>query len=106
MYVFTVNAIQFRNLLDEEIMTTNYSLCYVSFLNLGDDLNRKESLFSAAVLIGLLKQRNNVTANFVNAPTLAKENGYEVIFMLTDNVQTVKKLSNHWNFVKTIKIIT
>lgn len=44
----------------------------------GPDLNRKESLFSTAVLIGLLKQRNNVTANFINAPTLAKEKGYEV----------------------------
>ncbi|XP_054717850.1 D-3-phosphoglycerate dehydrogenase-like [Uloborus diversus] len=44
----------------------------------GPELNRKESLFSAAALIGILKQRNQVTANFVNAPTLAKENGYEV----------------------------
>nr|WBW70087.1 venom protein [Lampona murina] len=44
----------------------------------GSDLNRKESLFSTAVLIGLLKQRNNITANFINAPTLAKECGYEV----------------------------
>jgi D-3-phosphoglycerate dehydrogenase len=44
----------------------------------GADLNRKESLFSTAVLIGLLKQRNNITANFINAPTLAKEKGYQV----------------------------
>ncbi|KFM61389.1 D-3-phosphoglycerate dehydrogenase, partial [Stegodyphus mimosarum] len=44
----------------------------------GPDLHRKESLFSTAALIGVLKQRNHLNANFINAPTLAEEKGYKV----------------------------
>jgi len=48
----------------------------------GPDLRRKEVMFSTAVLIGILKQRN-ITANFINAATLAKDLGFKV-----ENVST------------------
>lgn len=57
---------------------------WTSIFFTGLDLNRKESLFSTAVLIGMLKQRNDVVGNFINAPTLAKENGYEVLCSVLD----------------------
>ncbi|XP_042904774.1 D-3-phosphoglycerate dehydrogenase [Parasteatoda tepidariorum] len=43
----------------------------------GTDLHRKEIMFSTAVLIGMLQQRKKA-ANFVNAPTLAKDLGFTV----------------------------
>lgn len=49
----------------------------------GNDLHRKDCLFSASVLIGVLFQRNHIEANFINAPTLANNKGYKVTNITT-----------------------
>ncbi|GBL82956.1 D-3-phosphoglycerate dehydrogenase [Araneus ventricosus] len=52
----------------------------------GRDLKRKEILFSTAILIGMLKQRCNVDANFVNAPTLARDSGFQVTQVINNHI--------------------
>ncbi|GFT36814.1 d-3-phosphoglycerate dehydrogenase [Nephila pilipes] len=54
----------------------------------GQDLKGKEILFSTALLIGMLKQRNHANANFVNAATLARDAGFQVAKVTNNQISS------------------
>ncbi|GFX58910.1 d-3-phosphoglycerate dehydrogenase [Trichonephila clavipes] len=58
----------------------------------GKDLKGKEILFSTALLIGMLKQRLNINANFVNASALARDHGFQVA-KVTNNQISLDNIS-------------
>ncbi|GIY90060.1 d-3-phosphoglycerate dehydrogenase [Caerostris darwini] len=54
----------------------------------GQNLDKKEALFSTAIIIGMLKQRSNIDANFVNARILARDHGFEVSKVINHHISS------------------
>ncbi|KAF8792347.1 D-3-phosphoglycerate dehydrogenase like protein [Argiope bruennichi] len=52
----------------------------------GRELQKKEPLFATAVLMGILKQRCGIDANYVNAVKLGRERGFQVTKVINNHI--------------------